>query len=73
MPTAGRSDSQPSGDEPDEVYELSRDILNVAGGDKQAFQELSDDLGSQGSLETGQPRAGALAKSLRTARRRVSR
>jgi hypothetical protein len=65
---------QPSGDEPDEVYELSRDILNVAGGDKQAFQELSDDLGSQGPLETGRPGAGALAKSLQTALagRRVS-
>ena len=54
---------QPSGDEPDEVYELSRDILNVAGGDKQAFQELSDDLGSQGSLETGQHARGRWRKA----------
>jgi hypothetical protein len=57
----------PTGDEADEVYELSRDILNVAGGDPQAFQELTDDLGTQGPLETGQPRAAALAKSLQGA------
>jgi hypothetical protein len=57
----------PTGDEADEVYELSRDILNVAGGDGQAFAELTDDLGSQGPLETGQPRAAALAKSLQGA------
>ena len=57
----------PTGDEADEVYELSRDILNVAGGDAQAFAELTDDLGSQGPLETGQPRAAALAKSLQGA------
>ena len=58
---------QPKGDEPNEVYELSRDILNVAGGDPQALREMSDDLGTQGPLETGQPGAGALAKSLQTA------
>src|SRR5262245_38025226 len=46
----------PTGDEADEVYELSRDILNVAGGDPQAIQELTDDLGTQGPLETGQPK-----------------
>jgi hypothetical protein len=57
----------PSGDEPDEVYELSRDILNVAGGDPQALQELTDDLGTQGPLETGQPRAAALAKNIQAA------
>jgi len=55
---------QPTGDEPDEVYELSRDILNVAGGDPQGFKEMTDDLGTLGSLETGQPRAAALGKSL---------
>jgi hypothetical protein len=58
---------EPSGDEADEVYELSRDILNVASGDPQAFQELTDDLGTQGPYETGQPRAAALAKSLQGA------
>jgi hypothetical protein len=58
---------QPTGDEPDEVFELSRDILNVAGGDPQAFQELTDDLGTQGPFETGQPRAAALAKTLQGA------
>jgi len=57
----------PSGEEADEVYELSRDILNVAGGDAQALTELTDDLGTQGPLETGQPRAVALAKSLQGA------
>ena len=58
---------EPTGDEPDEVYELSRDILNVAGGDPEAFKELADDLGTQGPFETGQPRAAALAKSLQGA------
>ena len=57
----------PTGDEADEVYELSRDILNVAGGDPQALQELTDDLGTQGPYETGQPGAAALAKSLQGA------
>jgi hypothetical protein len=37
---------QPSTEEQNEIGDVSRDLLNVARGDAQATQELSDDLGN---------------------------
>jgi len=58
---------QPTETDANEIGDVSRDLDGVASGDRQAIQDLADDLGTLGDLETGAPRAPEMASRLRAA------
>jgi len=57
VPTPSEEDSR-------EIVDVSKDLLAVAGGDAQAIEDLSYDIGHLGHTETGVPLAPELGKRL---------
>ena len=58
---------QPTAEDQNEIGDLSRDLIAVASGDRQAVQDLTDGLGNLGSLETARSLAPEMANRLSAA------
>ena len=53
---------QPTPEEQNEIGDLSRDFLSIAGGDEKAVQDAADDMGGLGPHERGRRFAPEMSK-----------